>query len=458
MGRDMRIPEHIFRAYDIRGVYGKDLNEEIAYQVGLAFGTYLGNYGKILVSRDVRLSGPALAKALIDGLAEAGVDILNGGIATTPACYFGVQHYHVDAGVAITASHNPPEWNGFKMFLQGGETISAGAGMEEIKDLVINRRYKRSDKRGSVKEVKLVDDYVKFLRERFRDVHGLRVAVDFSDGASVYVVPKLFSELGIEVVGINDNPDGHFRGHLPEPNAETLKPLQKLVVERNCDFGVGFDGDADRAVFIDDRGRLLEGDITLAIFVKNWPVKGKVIYDVNSSTALREIAEKHGFQPIEWKVGRAFILRKLKEEGAVIGGEKSNHLYFGELNGVDDAIYASLVMARIILKSGKKLSEIVNEIPHYPTTPILTYDFPDEIKFKAIDVIAEKLGKMGFRISRLDGVKAYANDGWVLIRASNTMPQVKMSVEAKTQERLEELKLLGEKLINETRKEMEISG
>ena len=183
-----------------------------------------------------------------------------------------------------------------------------------------------------------------------------------------------------------------------------------------------------------------------------------MVYDVNSSTVLKEVAEQLGFQPVEWKVGRAFILRKVREEEAVIGGEKSNHLYFGDLNGLDDAIYAALVMARIVSSSGRRLSEIVDEIPRYPTTPILTYEFPDELKFGAIDYIAKKLEGMGFRISRLDGVKAYADDGWVLIRASNTMPQVKMSVEARTWERLEELRSLGERLIEEARAGMKAGG
>ncbi|HID05417.1 MAG TPA: phosphomannomutase/phosphoglucomutase [Aigarchaeota archaeon] len=452
------MPEHIFRAYDVRGVYGHDLSDEVAYLIGRAFGAYLGSRGRVLVTRDVRLSGPQLSKSLVDGLTESGVDVLLGGVATTPMCYFGVEHYKADGGVSVTASHNPPEWNGFKMILKGGETISAGAGMEEIKDMVLNRRFKTPDGRGSVEEVKLADSYVEFMKGRFGEMQGLKVAVDYSDGASVFVVPRIFSGLRVEVVGINDNPDGYFRGHPPEPNEETLKPLQRLVVEMGCDFGVGFDGDADRAVFIDDRGRLLEGDVTLAVFVKHWPKKGKVIYDVNSSTALREVAERHGFQPVEWRVGRAFILRKVREEAAVLGGEKSNHLYFGELNGLDDAVYAALVMARIIHESGRRLSEVVDEIPRYPTTPILTYGFPDELKFRAIDYIAERLGAMGYRISRLDGVKAYADDGWVLVRASNTMPQVKMSVEAKTPERLEELKKLGEKLIEEARMGMKTGG
>ncbi|MDJ0270479.1 MAG: phosphomannomutase/phosphoglucomutase [Aigarchaeota archaeon] len=445
----MSIADHIFRAYDIRGVYGEDLNDDIAYRVGRALGTFIGGRGSILVTRDVRRSGEALCRALIDGLRESGIDVIFGGITTTPAAYFGLKRYNADAAVAVTASHNPPEWNGFKMVLKDGTTISQGAGMEKLREIIKNASFIRSDKRGSLREVKLVDDYIEFMRSRFRRMDGLKVAVDYSDGSAVYIVPRLFAELGMRVIGINDNPDGFFRGHVPEPNEETLKPLQRIVVENGCDLGVGFDGDADRAAFIDDKGRLLTGDMALAVLVKFWPTKGKIIYDVNSTTALREVAEANGFTPIEWKVGRAFILQKVREEGAVLGGEKSNHLYFGDIEGTDDAIYAALTMSRVVYDAGRRLSEIVDEIPHYPTTPILTYDCPDSIKFKAVDRIAEALQQRGFRISRLDGVKAYADDGWLLIRASNTMPQLKMSVEAKTTERLKELKRLGENLIRE---------
>jgi len=446
---DLKAAEHIFRAYDIRGIYGRDLDDSVAYSVGRAFGTLIGGKGPVLVTRDVRRSGEALSRSVINGLQDSGIDVLDGGVATTPACYFGLKHFSAYGAVAVTASHNPPEWNGFKMVLADGSTVSQGAGMERLKEIINASSFNSSDRRGGVKQVNLIDAYTEFMRQRFSRLEGLRVAVDYSDGAAVYVVPRLFAELGIEVVGINDNPDGLFRGHVPEPNEETLVPLQRLVVETGCSFGVGFDGDADRAVFIDDTGRFLAGDTTVALLVKHWPVKGKVVYDVNSSTALKEVAEASGFQTIEWRVGRAFILQKVREEKAILGGEKSNHLYFGELDGVDDAIYAALTIARIVANSRKRLSELVDEIPSYPTTPILTYDCPDQIKFQAVDRIADELARLGFRISRLDGVKAYADFGWVLVRASNTMPQIKMSVEAKTEEKLRELKMLGERLIKD---------
>ncbi|MEM2237733.1 MAG: phosphomannomutase/phosphoglucomutase [Candidatus Caldarchaeum sp.] len=442
----MKPSPHIFRAYDVRGVYGQDLDEEVAYKIGRAFGKKAG--GKILVGRDVRLSGKPLSKALIDGLNDSGVDVLDAGVCTTPASYFGVRYFGASGGVMVTASHNPKEWNGFKMFLGDGETISEGAGMEEILEMVLHEKYgPAAENKGSITEVNLLEAYRKHLLSSFTSMPGLRMAVDLSDGSASLVFPQVLKSLEIDFKVLNDNPDGWFRGHDPEPTEKNIEPLRRLVVEEGFDMGVAFDGDADRAVFVDDKGRILNGDIALAVLLKTYKVKGFVVYDVNSSTALREVAESLGFTPVEWKVGRAFLHRKVRELGAVLGGEKSNHLYFGELGGDDDALYAALKMAGLLHTSRQPLSKHVDQIPSYPTTPILVYDCPDSIKFKVVEKIGKRLEEMGFRISGLDGVKAFAQDGWILIRASNTMPQIKMSVEAKTLDRLEALKRMGERLI-----------
>ncbi|MCS6783696.1 MAG: phosphomannomutase/phosphoglucomutase [Candidatus Caldarchaeum sp.] len=438
----------IFRAYDVRGVYEKDIDEEIAYGIGRAFGVMVS--GNVIVGRDVRRSGEKLVNALADGLTDSGVDVLIGGICTTPACYFGGRFFKTAGGVMVTASHNPPEWNGFKMFLADGETVSQGAGMEKIREMVINQSYgPRSPTKGRVEKVDLNHYYVNHLVKKFPSFEGVKMAADMSDGSACLVYPRIADQLKIKAILLNDNPDGYFRGHSPEPTEENISALKKTVVEQGLDFGVAFDGDADRAVFVDDKGRTLEGDIALAVLLKALDRKGLVIYDVNSSTALKEVAERHGFQTLEWKVGRAFIHRKVRELGAVIGGEKSNHLYFGELAGDDDAIYASLKMAQIIYSSKKPLSKHVDEIPKYPTTPIMVFDCPDETKFEAVEKIAEELEALGMKVSRLDGVKAYSENGWILVRASNTMPQIKMSAEARDVESLKKLKELGERLIKQ---------
>ncbi|MCS7129349.1 MAG: phosphomannomutase/phosphoglucomutase, partial [Candidatus Caldarchaeum sp.] len=346
---------NIFRAYDIRGVYGRDIDEEVAYKVGRAFGRMVG--GLTIVGRDVRTSGPSLAKALKDGLNDSGVDVLDAGMCTTPACYFGARHFKTNGGVMITASHNPKEWNGFKMFLGNGETVSEGAGMEAVREMVLNEAYgPPAQKKGEVSEVNLMKTYAEHLLKIFPRMDGLKVAADLSDGAASLVFPEVLERLGVSYEVLNNNPDGYFRGHEPEPTEKNIEPLRRLVAEKGFDMGVAFDGDADRAVFVDDAGRVLGGDVAMAVLLKTVKSKGYVVYDVNSSTALRQVAEKLGFTPLEWKVGRAFIQRKVRELGAVMGGEKSNHLYFGELEGDDDAVYAALKMAELIHRSRQPLS------------------------------------------------------------------------------------------------------
>jgi len=451
----VEIKPHIFRAYDIRGVYGEDLDEHVAEEIGLTYGTMLGNRGNVLVGRDVRLSGESLARAAMKGLARAGCNVHDLGLVPTPVIYFSIVHFKADGGIQVTASHNPPEWNGFKLIKAGGHTVSAGAGMEEFKEMIMKGEAKEAEKHGRIEKLDALTPYVDFIASRVEIEKPLKLAIDYSNGATIISFPKIAERLGLEVKAINDEPDGRFPGHLPEPTEETMKDLQRLVKETGADFGAGFDGDGDRVVFIDDKGRMIPGDIALAIFVKHLEKKGKVIFDVSSSSALREVILEAGCEPVEMRVGRAFLLNAVREMGAVIGGEKSDHFYFPELWGFDDASYAVLRMAEIITKSGKRLSELVDEIPRYPSIPITTYTCPDEIKWKVVEEIAKHYESLGARISRIDGVKAYFDDGWVLIRPSNTMPQVKMTAEAKTEERLKEIVVEAEKLIKEEIKKAE---
>ena len=444
-----KFKSEIFRAYDIRGVYGVDLNEDLAKTIGLAYGTMLGNRGRVVVGRDVRLSGEALASAAMEGLAEAGCDVLDIGLVTTPMSYFAVVHLKADGGIQVTASHNPPEWNGFKLIKKGGETLSAGAGMEELRDMVLQGRFRRGEKKGVVEKLDILGSYVEFITSKVEIERPLKIAVDYSNGAAAIPFPKIAERVGLRIEALNDVPDGRFPAHLPEPREDTLKDLQDLVVKTKVDFGAGFDGDGDRVVFVDDKGRILSGDIALAIFVKHLDKKGKVVFDVSSSSALREIIAEKGCEPVEMRVGRAFLLNAVRELNAVMGGEKSDHFYFPELWGFDDACYAVLKMAEILIKSGRKLSELVDEVPHYPSIPITTFTCPDELKADVVERIAKHYESLGVKVSRIDGVKAYFDDGWVLIRPSNTMPQIKMTAEAKTEKRLKEIVDEAKKLITE---------
>jgi len=369
-------------------------------------------------------------------LAEAGCDVLDIGLVTTPMSYFAAIKLDADGGIQVTASHNPPEWNGFKLIKRGGETLSAGAGMEELRDIVLQGKFRRGEGRGRIEKIDILEPYVEFMASKIELERPLKIAIDYSNGAAAIPFPRIAERVGLEIEALNDIPDGRFPGHLPEPREDTLKDLQDLVVRKKVDFGAGFDGDGDRVVFVDDRGRILSGDVALAIFVKHLGKRGKVVFDVSSSSALREIIIESGCEPVEMRVGRAFILNAVRELNAVIGGEKSNHFYFPELWGFDDACYAVLRMAEIIVRSGRRLSELVDEIPHYPSIPITTFSCPDEFKVEVVERIARHYESLGVRVSRIDGVKAYFDDGWVLIRPSNTMPQIKMTAEAKTEERL----------------------
>ncbi len=424
------IPEHIFKAYDIRGIYPDEINEDIAYIVGRAYAKLTGG-GRILIGRDVRISSPMLAKSIAQGLIDAGSEVYYAGVVPTPVLYLGVVENGFDGGVQITASHNPPEWNGFKLVLANGETVSSGAGMERLKELVYSEiAEKPSNEVASIKEIDITSPYVDKIKKMINLRRPVRIAVDFSNGASCIIGKKLLKEIGCDLISINDKPDGTFPGHLPEPNADTLRELAALVSENKLEFGAGLDGDGDRAVIVDDGGKILEGDLALAVLVIKSDVKGKVVFDIGSSSALERVIVENGCEPVVSRVGRAYMLRKVREVNAIIGAEKSNHIYFSELHGFDDGLYAVAKFAELISKSDEPLSKILDNIPRYYSSPIITVDVPEELKTKVMNRISQFMHGIAEKIVDIDGVKAYFSDGWILIRPSNTMPQIKYTVEA----------------------------
>jgi len=447
------IPQHIFRAYDIRGIYGKDITDNIATQIGQAFGTYIGGAGKrLVVGRDVRLSGQALQNALIEGLLSTGCHAQEIGIVPTPVLYFAIVHQSKDGGAVVTASHNPPNWNGFKLCREKGFLIAQGMGMEKVQQIAVNKQFKLGPRGKLEKYGEAVADYSNFVLGKVDIERKLRVAIDAGNGACSGIVSKLFRDAGLEVVAINDEPDGSFPAHLPEPNEETLRELKKIVVKEKADFGIGYDGDGDRSLFIDDKGRTIPGDITLIIFAKYYLEKhkgAKILYEVSCSSSVEETIKAYGGVPIVSRVGHAYIMDEMIKENAVLGGEISSHFYFADVYGFDDALYASLKMAELLSKKDENLSEIVDSIPKYPSTPVKVYDCPDEKKFRVVEKLIEEFRQMGYKIITIDGVKVIEPNGWFLIRASNTLPQIKMVAEAKTQEKLRQLTNFAEKKILE---------
>ena len=446
------ISEEIFRAYDVRGVYGKDLTKEAAERIGRALASYLNGEGKsMLVGKDVRRSSGPLSSALIEGMLSGGLNVEDIGVVTTPLLNFASVYYGKTGGVMVTASHNPPEWNGFKIWLKTG-FISMGMGMEDLRDLVIQGRFKPAPRGNFKRNPNAIMDYQRYVSERINIEKKLRIVADPGNGSCSLLTPEIFEKMGIEVVAINAEPDGSFPVHPPEPSEETLTEVKRLVLEKKADFGVGFDGDGDRAVFVDEKGRIVSGTSIFILLAREY-LKGNkgapIVYEVSCSMAVEEVIQAYGGKPVLSRVGHTYIVDKMLKENAVFGGETSGHFYFKELYGFDDAIYASLKVAEILSRRDEKLSEIVDSMPKYPRIPGKKYECPDEIKFKVVEDLAEEFKTMGYKTLTIDGVKVIEDDGWFLIRASNTQPLIRLTVEAKSEESLNKLASAAEKRILE---------
>jgi phosphomannomutase/phosphoglucomutase len=433
--------ESLFRAYDIRGIFGKQLTEETATAIGAGFAQFLEGGGDVVVGKDVRLSGDSLKTGLTAGLLS-GCDVTDVGVVSTPMLFFATSHLKQSAGIMITASHNPPEWNGFKLFKSDG--CIYGEEMTRVKQLASAAKGGRlGQKRGKItKYENIFQDYADFVSGKINVERKLKIVADTANGVCGLFVPALFERQGCDILTLNQKPDGRFPAHLPEPKESTLGELMQKVVETHADFGVGYDGDGDRAVFVDDKGKLIPGDLALLIFagdVLRHEKGAKVVFELSCSLAVEEYVKDHGGQPIIEKVGHTFIMDRMSSERAALGGEKSSHFYFAETHGGDDAIFAGLRMAEILSKSSEKLSAMFDALPKYPS--IFEENFPcsDSLKFKVIDKLKAKFEADGMRFLGVDGVKLLYNDGWVLLRPSNTEAIIRVTAEAKTEKRLKEL-------------------
>jgi phosphomannomutase/phosphoglucomutase len=446
--------DHIFRAYDIRGVFGEDLTEEVAAKIGTAFATFLE--GKtVVVGRDVRLSGEKLQDALVSGLVSS-CNVTDVGVLPTPLLYFALNRLQKEAGIMVTASHNPPKWNGFKAF-RGQKGSIYGNDMEKIKQLTKTVDPKKlGEKKGKLVSYEgIIKEYQDFVESRIKLERKLNVVADTANGTCGLVASALFKNLGCKILTLNQKPDGTFPAHPPVPKEETLGELKKEVMRNRADFGVGYDGDGDRAVFIDEKGNLIPGDLTLLIFAKDVLQKnkgGKIVYELSCSMAVEEYVNKLGGIPIVERVGHTFIMDRMIEEKALLGGEKSSHFYFSDVYGMDDATFASLRMAEILSRSNEKLSEIVVSLPKYPSVYEKNFECPDSLKFKVIEKLRSKFKEYGLKTLDIDGVKLLEKDGWVILRASNTEPVIRISAEARTEKRLRELYDFAVKELNKVLK------
>lgn len=438
----------IFRAYDIRGIFGEGLTEEIAEKIGKAFGTYVDK-GEIVVGRDCRLSSPILRDSIIKGMVSTGCNVIDIGMVPTPILYFSIVHYKKDAGVMITGSHNAPQYNGLKL-CKGSHTLY-GDEIQKIREIAESKNFKTG--KGSVKEKNVIGDYLNFIKERIRIEKKLKVVIDGGNGTGGKVASRLFQNLGCDVIELYCEPDGNFPNHFPDPTTDkNLIDLISLVKKENADLGIAFDGDADRLGIVDDTGKIIRGDQILILFsreILKERKSAKIIFEVKCSQALIEEIKEHGGIPIMYRTGHSFIKKKMKEENSPLAGEMSGHFFFADnYYGYDDGIFAAARMVQLLSKSKERLSEIIAKIQSYYSTPEIRIHCPEDKKFEIVKKITEKF-KRDYKVITVDGARVQFKDGWGLVRASNTEPALILRFEAKTPERLKEIQ---ETIENELRK------
>jgi len=439
------INPQIFREYDIRGVVGKDLTEEVVKTLGKAYGTYLRQQNKksLTVGRDNRLSSESFRNALVEGLLSTGCNVIDLGVCPTPAFYFSLHHLNSDGGMMITASHNPPQFNGFK--LCDGTDSLYGEQIQNIRRIADRGEFSRGQG-AAVSTYQIIEPYVATIREKIHLKRGLKVILDAGNGTASPIVPGLFKNLGCEVEALFCEMDGNFPNHFPDPTVpENLTTLIQRVKESCADLGVAYDGDADRIGVVDNQGNMIWGDQLLVIFGREILSRNpgaSIIFEVKCSQNLEQDILKHGGRPIMWKTGHSLIKKKMKEEHALLAGEMSGHLFFAdEYFGYDDAIYASCRLARILSESSLKISEMLSDLPKTFSTPEIRVDCADEEKFQVIEVLKEYFQKR-YRLVDIDGIRILFDHGWALIRASNTQPALVLRFESTNKQELEEIQNL----------------
>ncbi len=429
------------REYDIRGIYGETLGEADAYAVGRTFGTLTrrGGGSKVAVGRDGRVSSPALENELVRGLVESGIDIVRVGMGPTPMLYYAEAELDVDGGIQITGSHNPANYNGFKMVLFGQAFF--GGRIQELGRMAAAADWEEGQ--GSVRDEDVIDRYVDRLVQDF-DGAAYKVGWDAGNGAAGHILERLVKKLPGEHHLLYTEVDGTFPNHHPDPTVEAnLADLKTLVADKGLDFGVAFDGDADRIGAIDGQGRVIWGDQLLAILaepvLKECP-GGTIIADVKASQALFDRIAELGGKPIMWKTGHSLIKSKMKETGAPLAGEMSGHIFFKhQWYGFDDAIYAAIRLIRAVSQLGGSLTALRSAMPEMINTPEMRFQVDESRKFPVVEEVLARLEASGADVDRTDGARVNTADGWWLLRASNTQDVLVARAEAKTADGLDRL-------------------
>ncbi|HEX9652356.1 MAG TPA: phosphomannomutase/phosphoglucomutase, partial [bacterium] len=414
------VKPNIFREYDIRGIADVDLVDENVTLLGKGIGTFLARAGAktLVIGRDVRLSSPRIRNALVEGLVSTGVRVIDIGVTLTPAQYFAILHLNADGGVMITGSHNPIDYNGLKISKKAVVPVY-GEQIQEIRKIIEKQDFVKGKGEVTVKDT--MKDYVHAVQSRLKFEKKLKIVIDAGNGTAGLIVPKIWQDLGCEVVCLYCEPDGRFPNHLPDPTIpQYVVDLQKKVLEVGADVGIGYDGDSDRVGVIDDKGRIIFADRLMAILSREVLERNKnaqIVFDVKCSQALPEEITRLGGKPVMWKTGHSLLKAKMKELHAPLAGEMSGHIFYTDgYLGFDDGIYVSGRLMQMISTAKKKLSEIADEIPHFESTPEIRVDATDEDKFKVVADLTQDF-KAKYETIDIDGARVLMGDGWGLVRA-----------------------------------------
>ena len=442
---EVLIAPEIFRAYDIRGIVDKDLNSEIAELIGKAFGTYLLERGTkdVLVGRDTRAASKEYQETIIKGLLSTGCNVIDIGLTLSSILYFARQYYKIDGGVMVTASHNPPEWNGFK--LCHGLNAIVEAEIRKVGDIMISGKFKSG--KGKIRKLDVAPIYFEAVKQKVRLKKSLKVVVDGGNATPSIFIPDFLKGLGCKAIPLHCEIDPSFPHGLLDPvKLDYYKNLIKKVRAERADLGILLDGDGDRVGFVDEKGNIWLGDTILLLLIREIIPKNpgrKVIVEVKDSEVVVEETKRLGGIPIFWKTGHALLDHKVFEEKAILCGEMSCHYWITDnWYYFDDAIYALARILKIISESGKSLSELVAELPKYEATPEYRIPCPEDKKFKLVEELVKYFQDKCNKVVDVDGIRGYVEDGWFLIRASNTQPLIVVRCEAKTKEGSEKIKRL----------------
>ena len=454
----MKLNKLMFREYDIRGIYGTDIDEEVSYHIGRAYATRLLSLGKnkMIVGYDNRASSPIIEENLVKGLTEGGVDVVRLGLVTTPMYYYAWDKLNIKCGIMITASHNPKEYNGFKMSYNGIHNCF-GKDVIDLYYIIKNNIY--SEGKGTITNVNIKQDYINMINSHI-DLgnNKLKVVYDCGNGTTSIVAPEIFKSDSIEYIPLFAESDPNFPNHHPDPSVpENLKKLSEKVIETQADLGIAFDGDGDRVGAVYEKGNIITIDKFMIIIWRDIYNKVNIkkgFYDVKCSKAVEDELNRLGIEPVCTRTGNSYTKKISVEGNYPFGGELSGHLYFRDrFIGTDDGIYAGLRLVEILSKTNKKVSQLLDNIPIYYSTPEGKIKVEDSKKEQIINRVEEYCKNKKYNILTIDGVKVLYEDGFAVVRKSNTGPNITTRYEAKTKERLEEIKEEFDNLVNKLKEE-----